>query len=179
MGFVNYNSNGEKTYSTDSVGTIKYFAATTGIEAGYLDCNGQAVSRTAYSDLFAKIGTAFGVGDGSTTFNVLDFRAASAVGVGTSTKGTQNETVSFAQWDDDKMQKITGQIDMPSYSAFIVEANGSGALSSGGVSSYRGLEYTGSNGIRYLYFDSSNSVGARTGNVTHGKRLGVYIGIKY
>ena len=41
---------------------------------GYLPCNGAAISRTAYADLFAAIGTAFGAGDGSTTFNVPDLR---------------------------------------------------------------------------------------------------------
>lgn len=39
---------------------------------GWLNCNGQAVSRTTYADLFAIIGTQFGEGDGSTTFNVPD-----------------------------------------------------------------------------------------------------------
>lgn len=37
---------------------------------GWLLCDGAAVSRTTYADLFAAIGTAFGVGDGSTTFNL-------------------------------------------------------------------------------------------------------------
>lgn len=41
---------------------------------GWLLCYGQAVSRTTYADLFAAIGTAFGVGDGSTTFNLPDAR---------------------------------------------------------------------------------------------------------
>jgi microcystin-dependent protein len=42
--------------------------------AGYLICNGQAVSRTTYSKLFSLIGGYYGVGNGSTTFNVPDFR---------------------------------------------------------------------------------------------------------
>lgn len=42
--------------------------------AGYLLCHGAAVSRTVYGNLFAIIGTAFGDGDGSTTFNLPDFR---------------------------------------------------------------------------------------------------------
>lgn len=42
--------------------------------AGWLKCNGQAVSRAAYSTLFAVIGTTFGPGNGSTTFNVPDLR---------------------------------------------------------------------------------------------------------
>lgn len=42
--------------------------------SGYLLCNGAAVSRTTYADLFAILGTAFGAGDGSKTFNLPDFR---------------------------------------------------------------------------------------------------------
>ena len=41
---------------------------------GYLECDGTAVSRTTYADLFAVIGTTFGVGDGSTTFNLPELR---------------------------------------------------------------------------------------------------------
>jgi microcystin-dependent protein len=41
---------------------------------GWLFCRGQAVSRTTYQDLFGVIGTAFGAGDGSTTFNLPDMR---------------------------------------------------------------------------------------------------------
>lgn len=41
---------------------------------GYLACNGQAVSRSKYASLFNAIGTAFGAGDGSTTFNVPDLK---------------------------------------------------------------------------------------------------------
>ncbi len=41
---------------------------------GWLLCDGAAVSRTTYAELFAAIGTVFGVGDGSTTFNVPDLR---------------------------------------------------------------------------------------------------------
>ncbi|HML21878.1 MAG TPA: tail fiber protein [Aggregatilinea sp.] len=48
---------------------------------GWVICNGQALSRTAYVDLFDAIGTSFGVGDGSTTFNVPDFRGRSPLGM--------------------------------------------------------------------------------------------------
>src|SRR5574337_238212 len=43
---------------------------TTTAPTGYLSCDDSAVSRTTYADLFALIGTTFGVGDGSTTFNL-------------------------------------------------------------------------------------------------------------
>jgi len=48
--------------------------------AGWLACGGQAVSRAAYAPLYAVIGTAFGTGDGSTTFNIPDLRGNVAVG---------------------------------------------------------------------------------------------------
>ena len=44
--------------------------------AGWLHCHGQAISRTTYAALFAAIGTVYGEGDGSTTFNVPDLRGA-------------------------------------------------------------------------------------------------------
>lgn len=51
--------------------------------SGWLICDGSAVSRVGYADLFAAIGTTWGVGDGSTTFNLPDFRGRMLVGVGT------------------------------------------------------------------------------------------------
>ena len=51
------------------VGAIKPWTKTTAPD-GYLLCDGSAVSRTTYADLFAVISTTYGVGDGSTTFNV-------------------------------------------------------------------------------------------------------------
>lgn len=49
---------------------------------GTLECLGQAVSRETFSDLFAVIGTRYGAGDGSTTFNLPDKRGRVAVGAG-------------------------------------------------------------------------------------------------
>lgn len=54
-------------------GTIITFASSTA-PAGYLKANGNLISRTIYSNLFAAIGTTFGVGDGSTTFALPDLR---------------------------------------------------------------------------------------------------------
>ncbi len=53
--------------------------------SGYLYCDGTAVSRTTYSALFAAIGTAHGIGDGSTTFNLPDLRGKFLRGVSDST----------------------------------------------------------------------------------------------
>ena len=54
-------------------GTIAHFAGSAA-PAGWLKANGAAVSRTAYAALFAAIGTTYGAGDGSTTFNLPDLR---------------------------------------------------------------------------------------------------------
>lgn len=54
--------------------------------AEWLLCNGQAVSRTTYADLFALVGTVFGAGDGSTTFNVPDMRGSVPIGAGQKTR---------------------------------------------------------------------------------------------
>ncbi len=51
--------------------------------SGWLICDGRAISRTTYADLFAAISTAYGAGDGSTTFNIPDLRGRTAVGLGT------------------------------------------------------------------------------------------------
>jgi len=57
------------------VGTYQDFAydiSSVEDDIGYLRCNGQAVSRTKYADLFGVLGTTYGVGDGSTTFDLPD-----------------------------------------------------------------------------------------------------------
>lgn len=55
------------------VGTIMWFSSSTPPN-GWLPANGAAISRSAYSALFAVVGGTFGVGDGSTTFNLPDLR---------------------------------------------------------------------------------------------------------
>lgn len=55
------------------VGEVSAFARTT-VPTGWLLCDGRAVSRTQYSDLYAAISTTFGGGNGTTTFNLPDLR---------------------------------------------------------------------------------------------------------
>lgn len=51
-------------------GMIAFFGSTSAPNSNWLICDGRAVSRTAYADLFAAIGTTYGEGNGSTTFNL-------------------------------------------------------------------------------------------------------------
>lgn len=60
-------------------GSIYMFAGSTA-PSGFLICDGSAVSRSTYSALFEAIGTIFGAGDGSTTFNLPDLSGRVAVG---------------------------------------------------------------------------------------------------
>lgn len=77
------------TYSPP-VGSILDYAGATA-PSGWLICDGGAVSRTTYAALFAVIGTTFGAGDGSTTFNLPDLRGRTSIGVGQGT-GLSNRT---------------------------------------------------------------------------------------
>lgn len=62
-------------------GSVQMYAGAT-VPAGWLPCDGSAVSRTANAALFAAIGTTYGAGDGSSTFNLPDLRGRAPVGVG-------------------------------------------------------------------------------------------------
>jgi microcystin-dependent protein len=62
-------------------GALQLTAAAAAI-AGWLICDGAAYPRAEYSALFAVIGTAWGAGDGSSTFNVPDLRGRAPIGVG-------------------------------------------------------------------------------------------------
>lgn len=107
-------------------GTVLDFAGNTA-PTGWLMCYGQAVSRTTYSQLFDKIGTTYGAGDGSTTFNVPDCRgrviagkdnmggtaASRLTNSGTGNPGIDGATLGAAGGDD-RHQLTTGQ--MPSHS---------------------------------------------------------------
>jgi microcystin-dependent protein len=87
-------------------GTILPTVATSA-PSGWLLCDGSAVSRTDYSNLFTIVGTTFGSGNGSTTFNLPDLRGRSIIGVGTGsgltarargdTGGAETHTLTEAQ----------------------------------------------------------------------------------
>lgn len=71
--FNNSELSGSFGQENTPIGTILMYGGTR-LPFGFLWCNGSAVSRTVYADLFNAIGTAFGSGDGSTTFNLPDYR---------------------------------------------------------------------------------------------------------
>jgi microcystin-dependent protein len=66
--------------SVSLTGSLQMWGSTS-TPFGWLLCDGTAVSRATYSDLFALVGTSFGVGDGSTTFNLPNFKSRMAIGL--------------------------------------------------------------------------------------------------
>jgi len=90
------------------VGMIAPFAMSS-TPTGWLSCDGSAVSRTTYANLFTVISTIWGVGDGSTTFNLPDLRGAFLRGSGTHGSETMADSNSFAgpsvgSFEDDGFQ---------------------------------------------------------------------------
>ena len=78
-------------------GTVITFAANSSLE-GYLICNGAAVSRTTYAELFSVIGTTYGSGDGSTTFNVPNLTDKFIQGSGTAGTVKAAGLPNFSGW---------------------------------------------------------------------------------
>jgi len=64
------------------VGAMQLWSSQSMPSVKWLLCNGQAVSRTTYSKLFARIGTVYGSGDSSTTFNLPNFVDRTMIGAG-------------------------------------------------------------------------------------------------
>jgi microcystin-dependent protein len=90
-------------------GTINQTARATA-PSGYLLCDGSAISRTTYSSLFDAIGTAYGVGDNSTTFNIPNLKGRVPVGFDSS----QTEFDTLGETGGAKTHTLT-TAEMPSH----------------------------------------------------------------
>jgi len=78
------------------------------VPSGFLECNGAAVSRTTYAALFAIVGTTYGAGDGSSTFNVPDLQDNVPVGKSNnkalaSTGGAENAATANATLSESQL----------------------------------------------------------------------------
>lgn len=142
-------------------GCVVPFAGTAEkVPAHWLVCDGSAVGRNEYPDLFDCIGETYGAGDGSTTFNLPDFRECTLVGAGQSTRtildetGHSHDVYGLGEFKDDQMQEHTHQYKLNFY--------GSGS----------DISSSCTNGINAAYNTTINTSG-RTGTTTHGKQVGV------
>ena len=93
-------------------------------DSGYLICDGTAYSRTSYSALFTKIGTAFGNGDGSSTFNVPNLQSKFPMGKGSSDNiGDTNGSFTQTPTGTNSAQTFTGNAFTPSGSVSVAVNN--------------------------------------------------------
>lgn len=135
------------------VGQVCFFAMLTA-PAGFLFCDGSAVSRTTYASLFSAIGTLYGVGDGSTTFNLPDLRGEFIRGYDNG-RGADSGRA-FASWQ--KGSIVAGEDFVPGNSVNVPEYAGNYALwgLDNPQASYVG-GLTGSVATRQSSFDVSNA----------------------
>lgn len=154
---------GGTLYADNPLGTILPFGSST-IPTGWLLCDGTAISRTTYSELFAVIGESFGVGDGSTTFNLPDMREAVPKGAGLTghTVGAHVDADGLAvgEFLDDRIQDHNHSVTSQNV--------GSGALSAGVDHSSGTISY---------YTNKIGDIG-RSGATTEVKSVGVNYIIK-
>lgn len=117
--------------SLHSIGDIKASVRSSN-HGKWLLCNGQAINRNTYADLFAIIGTNFGAGNGTTTFNVPDYRGKFLRGLG------GNSAANIYTTQKEGLPNITGQVgtsDNASYypnGAFYQSASSGHGNGSGG-----------------------------------------------
>lgn len=110
-------------------GVISLFGGSTP-PSGWLFCDGSAVSRNTYSELFSAIGTTYGAGDGTATFNLPDFKGRVAAGLDL----TQSEFDTLGEMGGAKTHTLT-QAEMPAHTHTIK-----------GYSGVDDLNFTGLNG---------------------------------
>lgn len=123
-------SNNGILISDNLTGLISAFANSSAPN-GWLACDGSAISRTTYARLFTAIGTTWGVGDGSTTFNLPDLRGAFLRGSGSHGTETMADTNAFAgpsvgSFENDQIQDFVIKLthNAGTISAIVTEEHG-------------------------------------------------------
>jgi microcystin-dependent protein len=155
-------------------GMVAAFARTTA-PTGWLACDGSAVSRTTYAALFAAISTTYGVGDGSTTFNLPDCRGVFMRGAGSQTISGIVHTGTQGTTQNDQVQGHYHSVSDPGHTHNLQFASATGgstymyytgqAFSSPGVTYAGGVSNTTGVTVTAQSSDGSNGT-PRTGSQT-------------
>lgn len=131
---VTINGTTGEITSAVPAGLVMFYCSST-LPAGFLKCNGAAVSRSTYSSLFTAIGTTFGTGDGSSTFNLPDMRGYFARGW--VDDGTIDSGRAFGSSQTDELKSHTHTASQRSSTAGAAQPYttiGSGAVGAGSIS---------------------------------------------
>jgi microcystin-dependent protein len=160
----------ENAVPTGAVNTFAMNSAPT----GWLSCDGSLISRTTYSGLFSVVGTLYGVGDGSTTFNLPDLRGEFIRGFDAG-RGVDSGRV-FGTSQLDQMQRLTGGYNTSSEHFNV--GSGVGVFTDTAVNTARnaGLGY---NSATRLDFDSADSPNARVSSTTSGETRSRNVALLY
>jgi microcystin-dependent protein len=158
--------------TADVMGTV-FYAATSECPANSLLADGSEVSRSTYAALFNVIGTTFGVGDGSTTFNLPNMEGVFVRGTGTQTINTRAKGGdALGDVSEDQMQKLEGRAvsSDSTGSATGIWSTTTGVFDgANNVSRRFTATNTGGSYPRSLDFDSSLSPDARASSTTDGE----------
>jgi microcystin-dependent protein len=178
--YVTYKTVGDYAEAEDATpsGSILMFAGITAPD-NWLLCDGTAVSRATYNKLFQAIGTTWGAGNGTTTFNLPDMRGAAPAGVGTTPAFyTQAETIALGQKYNDQIQGHAHQVSTLGGAVTYADSRPAGNAAGSGDNFARSAGVDGAFTIGDAKIGIVNNGTPRTGNVTRGKRVGVNFIIK-
>jgi len=106
------------------------------ISSYYLECNGAAISRTTYPELFAVIGTSFGKGNGSTTFNLPDYRGEFLRGWDHGRGVDTGRSVGSWQGEAFKSHSHSGTVSLSTVTALETTPNLPGTLKAEGINGH-------------------------------------------
>ncbi len=147
----------------DVVGRIIDHGGATAPSAGYLLCYGQAISRSTYAALFAAIGTTWGTGDGSTTFNLPDLRGRVTAGLD-NMGGTAANRLTSASGTPGTTLGGTGGGELQQQHNHA--ASSTSSSSSSGSIGIQGANNAGGTGTTFMQPGGSTSVSISTSTTT-------------
>lgn len=170
--YVTSDGDGSFSYTTPpsvssfASGMLMPYAGATA-PSGWLLCYGQAISRTTYADLFAALGTTYGVGDGSTTFNLPDLRGRTIAGQDDMGGASANRLTNQTGGLDGDTLGATGGAETHTLTTDQMPSHAHSGVLTGSSTGDRYQTTTSSSAPRPITSTSSGSTGSTGGGQAH------------